>query len=675
MTLSNSSHIIPPPVQSPGPTHTSRKDAAIALGIKGLSIGPLCHPDEQGQCGCSKGHTGHTIGKAPTTPHGVKDFSNSIRDIFNRWQDDPLANIGIGLDASGLILVAPDSPEWHERFKERGLPATATAQSGGGEGHLHYFYRAPAGIPLVRINKPDEYDIQSQGYAVAAGSLHKSGEHYRWVGDYQWRDVEDLPYPPQWVIDELQAKWEAQEAVPEIDVDFAAVELRPGLVSGTLEEWWNGDKAATHNDGSTDRSLTLFIIGKLLAKRGATAEEIVSGLRDRDESLGFFKYSQRKDGGTKEYVAIAQKVLASVPPDTPIDWSEITEAVGYDVTTEPFYIEGADAPRRRFTLPTDRGAISKIRERLFPIWLENLVLEGDMVAYDRGKVCMWMPARKCKKCKTTQADGEEKPRYCKLRGCPRCMGVQARRPLWKKEKKALLDLESDLTCYIVQLGSYDVSPDALHSAGSVEDVVDQAYSWLKRLAKMKNCPDTVKTSFSGFRADLHQDWLTLELVLLGPATFGAAAYLRDYFKQATERDVDVEVISCKNTDDAIATFGNLMASMLVYGTVDECQVLMNAFKQRNMVQPRGRFMPRKPKESVLVDSSWSPSGRQLESTSDENPPKRGGGGDGRLPPCHCCGGETVSIGRIAGPWKKFPRGEHSGKPYWYLKDTPTGVRL
>jgi hypothetical protein len=240
----------------------------------------------------------------------VNDFSNSIKTVWEWWDKWPEANIGIDLGKSGLVDIAPDSPEWHEIFRNRGLPHTALFQSGG-EGHRHYLYRRLQDIPLININKADQYDIQPRGYAVAPGSLHQSGRTYQWITDYQWRDVEDLPFAPEWALNEIQERWESYTAVPEIDVDLRTVQLRPELLRGTLQEWWHGERAATHDDGTTDRSLTLFMIGLRLARQGASPKEIVSALRDRDEALGFYKYSRRKGGGIKEYTAIAQAAMAS----------------------------------------------------------------------------------------------------------------------------------------------------------------------------------------------------------------------------------------------------------------------------------------------------------------------------------------------------------------------------
>ena len=260
-TPAETGHLTPPNVQFSDGNGHSRKSAALELAQKGLHLIPLCWPDKEGQCACGKNHQGHDIGKAPLTRNGVKNSSNAVRDVWNWWDEHPLANIGVDLDRSGLVAVAPDSPGWHATFQERGLPETATVGSGGGEGHFHFYYRRPKETPLININKAGEYDIQPRGYVVAAGSLHQSGRTYQWITDYQWRDVEDLPDAPDWVLAEIQLKWGSHIAAPEVDVDFTAVELRPGLVGGTLEEWWNGDRCAAHeeaieavNDASLDGS-------------------------------------------------------------------------------------------------------------------------------------------------------------------------------------------------------------------------------------------------------------------------------------------------------------------------------------------------------------------------------------------------------------------------------------
>jgi hypothetical protein len=126
---------------------------------------------------------GNAVAKAPLTAHGVKDSSNLVAAIFNWWRKWPLANIAIDLQRSGLLVIAPDSPKWLAECTRRGLPETPlVAQSGGGEGHYHFYYRRPPDCPVIhRINSPNEVDIQTGGYMVAPPSLHQSGRRYQWV--------------------------------------------------------------------------------------------------------------------------------------------------------------------------------------------------------------------------------------------------------------------------------------------------------------------------------------------------------------------------------------------------------------------------------------------------------------------------------------------------------------
>lgn len=156
-------------------------EEAAALVERGFWVAPLCWPNARKQCGCPKGHTGYSIGKAPLTSNGIKDATNQVKGVFDYWKRWPLANIAIDLERSGLLVVAPDSPGWLAEFVQRGLPPTLVAQSGGGEGHFHFYYRRPEGCPIHRINKSGEYDMQTGGYVVALPSLHQSGRLYQWV--------------------------------------------------------------------------------------------------------------------------------------------------------------------------------------------------------------------------------------------------------------------------------------------------------------------------------------------------------------------------------------------------------------------------------------------------------------------------------------------------------------
>lgn len=155
---------------------------ALAYITYGWHVAPLCHPDLKGRCSCGRRHQGNNIGKAPLTEHGITDSSIDPAIVQRWWSRWPNANIAIDLKRSGLLVIAPDSIEWLEEFKKRGLGnPLCIAQSGGGEGHVHFYYIRPPGCPVYRINRPGAFDIQTEGYMVAPPSLHQSGRHYRWM--------------------------------------------------------------------------------------------------------------------------------------------------------------------------------------------------------------------------------------------------------------------------------------------------------------------------------------------------------------------------------------------------------------------------------------------------------------------------------------------------------------
>lgn len=221
------------------------------------------------------------------------------------WRPCPQSNVGIGLELSGLLLAAPDSPEWLAEFQRRGLPDTAWAHSGGGEGHRHYYYRRPEDCSIWRINKSGEYDIQTAGYAVAPPSVHRSGRKYTWVQPFP-DNPGHLPFAPDWVVDLLVTAANRHRSRP-------AVASTGGAQEATLPDqyglkWWNGDLVKTNPDGEVDRSATLYAIGGQLARGGTSATSIADALAERDATLGFNKYTSRPE----EYQRIAEKVLADI---------------------------------------------------------------------------------------------------------------------------------------------------------------------------------------------------------------------------------------------------------------------------------------------------------------------------------------------------------------------------
>src|SRR5437870_4835491 len=84
---------------------------------------PLCWPNQGGVCACGGNHKGRDVGKAPLIYY--KRFvehppsRNQIEELWTRW---PLANIGILLRPSGLLVIDADSEAAIREVETLGVP-------------------------------------------------------------------------------------------------------------------------------------------------------------------------------------------------------------------------------------------------------------------------------------------------------------------------------------------------------------------------------------------------------------------------------------------------------------------------------------------------------------------------------------------------------------------------
>ena len=177
-----------------------------------------------------------------------------------------------------------------------GLPLTATARSGGGDGHIHYYYERPTGIPQTRINRSGEYDLQTQGYFVAPPSIHPSGNPYIWT-----EDTSELPMAPAWSVNMLEENLRKREAPSSVDWTAKVEPTINNLSRDGNQAWCDGTRFVLKEDGTPDRSRTLFHIAGSLLAQGQSPEQIVLALADKDEAFGFPRRRGSGRGWTDEW--------------------------------------------------------------------------------------------------------------------------------------------------------------------------------------------------------------------------------------------------------------------------------------------------------------------------------------------------------------------------------------
>jgi hypothetical protein len=164
-------------------------NAAIALAELGYRVFPV-RPGE----------------KTPATANGFYAATIDITEVESTWSENPSYNIG--LPTEGLLVVDVDTVDgkpnpWLTPDRADELTSTAGAVAITPRGGRHFFYRDPTGQLRNTTSKiAQNVDTRATGgYVVAAPSATVHGR-YQWLSELD-RAPEDLPPPPQWLLDEL----------------------------------------------------------------------------------------------------------------------------------------------------------------------------------------------------------------------------------------------------------------------------------------------------------------------------------------------------------------------------------------------------------------------------------------------------------------------------------------
>lgn len=88
-------------------------------------------------------------------------------------------------------------------------------------------------------------------------------------------------------------------------------EETPVVLSPEALKVWRGEAPRLKEGGEVNRSVTLLHIGRVLYDAGGNRRVVVEGVRERDETLGFRKYTENRDGGQREYERIWEKLAES----------------------------------------------------------------------------------------------------------------------------------------------------------------------------------------------------------------------------------------------------------------------------------------------------------------------------------------------------------------------------
>jgi Bifunctional DNA primase/polymerase, N-terminal/AAA domain/Primase C terminal 1 (PriCT-1) len=178
----------------------------------------------------------------PLTQHGFHDATTDAEQIERWWTEEPSANIAIA--AAGLLVVDIDPSDdgstnsWLQDDPEKLLDLAAAPIAVTPRGGRHYVFRKPPGKPwrCTTSKLAPHVDTRTDGgYFVVPPSVRPDG-CYRWApGSELDGPVEQLPEPPPWLAQALDALATGSPTSPRVAVGAGdANQIPSGQRNATL---------------------------------------------------------------------------------------------------------------------------------------------------------------------------------------------------------------------------------------------------------------------------------------------------------------------------------------------------------------------------------------------------------------------------------------------------------
>ena len=216
--------------------HSKNKQAALSYAQKGWKVFPVT-PNQ----------------KRPLTalaPQGHKNATSDLAIIEQWWTKYPTANIGLNLEASGLVCVDVDSYKENCIFdtymQTHDLPETLQQRSA--RGGTHYIFRSPPDSEYPGI-LGEGVDVKHKGYILLEPSTFEAGA-YSWINEITPVDA------PDWL---LTAKSDSlKEEHPKTSIASQVFAPRTSLDPSRLK--------AEASQGINWHSNVLRLVGHMIAK-------------------------------------------------------------------------------------------------------------------------------------------------------------------------------------------------------------------------------------------------------------------------------------------------------------------------------------------------------------------------------------------------------------------------
>lgn len=287
-------------------------DAALEYASKGFAVLPLHFPiikNGIAYCSCQQGSDCESIGKHPSTDHGVYDATCDVDQIKSWWLETPKANIGIatGID-SGFISVDCDSLCVIDRADTLGLPLSPRVETGNGQ----HIWLAHPGFNVPNKIKIDGFDFRGDGgLVVAPPSLHANGKRYRWLVSLET----PLSACPEWLLELF--KQQPQTQIETSEARTAISDQPYGL--GALKKATNEIRSTTNGHRNNIFFKAVSQMAQLVAGGELTEATASFEMRDAGESIGLTSSEINKTFNSAWRSGVARPKSAPKKEQAPIN--------------------------------------------------------------------------------------------------------------------------------------------------------------------------------------------------------------------------------------------------------------------------------------------------------------------------------------------------------------------
>jgi hypothetical protein len=200
-------------------------------------------PDGKLRCECGKPACGKHAGKHPRHRDWKQQATTNLSQIAAWFELYPNGNFGVVMGERSIAVDADLRPdegkygiaelEYLEVDHGRRLPYSVAVLSGRMNGSKHIFFQLPPAVRLDSLSSPfHAVDLIKNGYCVAPGSRHLSGNYYRFDADCGPHE-QDIAEMPDFLLEALGVEITAKEPV------------RATVTTDTLDEKLDPAKAVT----------------------------------------------------------------------------------------------------------------------------------------------------------------------------------------------------------------------------------------------------------------------------------------------------------------------------------------------------------------------------------------------------------------------------------------------